>query len=168
MYFKGDEKTARLIWNLIFESGKEFEIQPIGLGARDTLRLEMGYCLYGNDIDQTTNPLEAGLDWITKFDKPNFIARDVLLKVKANGLKRKLIPMISEEKAFPRHGYDINVDGKKVGTITSGTVSPILDKAIALGYVDAEFQNEGTVVNWIIRDKEISATVVKLPFIVKD
>lgn len=167
LYFKGDETVAEKIWNSVFEAGEEFGIKPTGLGARDSLRLEMGYCLYGNDIDQTTNPLEAGLGWITKLKKENFIAKDVLVKVKEEGLKRKLVPMQTDEKAFPRHGYDIVADGKKIGYITSGTVSPILNKAIALGYVDSEYASEGKVVSFLIREKEIPATVVKLPFVVK-
>lgn len=165
LYFKGDETTAEKVWNALFESGKEFNIQPVGLGARDSLRLEMGFCLYGNDIDQTTNPLEAGLGWITKLKKPSFIAKDVLLKVKEVGLKRKLVPIISDEKSFPRHGYDLSVNGKKVGYITSGTVSPVLDKAIAMGYVDSEFAKEGNQINFLIRGKEIPAVITKLPFI---
>jgi aminomethyltransferase len=167
LYFKGDEKAAEEIWSSIFEAGKEFDIQPIGLGARDTLRLEMGFCLYGNDIDQTTNPLEAGLGWITKLNKTDFIGKEALLKVKADGIKRKLIPLISDEKAFPRHGYDLTADGKKIGTITSGTVSPVLDKAIALGYVDSEYANLDTKINFLIREKEIPARIVKLPFVIK-
>ncbi len=165
IYFKGDDKIAEEVWNQIFAAGKEFNIQPVGLGARDSLRLEMGFCLYGNDIDQTTNPLEAGLGWITKLSKENFIGKDVLLNVKADGLKRKLTPLTSDEKAFPRHGYDLTVDGKKVGTITSGTVSPILDKAIALGYVDSEYVSENSKINFLIRGKEIPANIVKLPFV---
>lgn len=165
LYFKGDENTAEKVWNALFESGKEFNIQPIGLGARDSLRLEMGFCLYGNDIDQTTNPLEAGLGWITKLKKPSFIAKDVLLKIKEEGLKRKLVPIVSDEKSFPRHGYDLSVNGKKVGYITSGTVSPVLDKAIAMGYVDSEFAKEGNQINFLIRGKEIPAVITKLPFI---
>lgn len=165
LYFKGDETVAESVWNAIFESGKDLNIQPVGLGARDSLRLEMGFCLYGNDIDKTTNPLEAGLGWITKLKKPSFIAKDVLLKVKADGLKRKLVPLISQEKSFPRHGYDLSVNGKKIGHITSGTVSPILDKAIALGYVDAEFATEGNQINFLIRGKEIPAVITKLPFV---
>ncbi len=168
IYFVADEKSAEEIWNKIFEAGKEFNIQPVGLAARDSLRLEMGYCLYGNDIDQTTNPLEAGLSWITKLKKGDFVGSDAIKKAKENGLKRKLVAMIADQKSFPRHGYDISVNKNKIGHITSGTVSPILDKPIALGYVDSEFQNEGTVVNWMIRDKEIPAKVVKLPFIVKE
>ncbi len=167
IYFKGDEKLAEEVWNEIFEAGKDFDIQPVGLGARDSLRLEMGFCLYGNDIDQTTNPLEAGLGWITKLSKENFIAKDVLMKVKAEGLKRKLTPLVSDEKAFPRHGYDLTVEGKKVGTITSGTVSPVLEKPIALGYVDSDYTNENSKINFLIRGKEIPAKIVKLPFIKK-
>ncbi len=167
IYFKGDENVAEEIWNKIFEAGKEFDIQPVGLGARDSLRLEMGFCLYGNDIDQTTNPLEAGLGWITKLSKENFIAKDVLLKVKAEGLKRKLTPLASDEKAFPRHGYDLTVEGKKVGTITSGTVSPVLEKPIALGYIDSEYTDENSKINFFIRGKEIPAKIVKLPFVKK-
>ena len=165
LYFKGDETIAEKVWNQLFEAGKEFGIQPVGLGARDSLRLEMGFCLYGNDIDQTTNPLEAGLGWITKLKKNEFIAKNVLLKVKDEGSKRKLVPMVSEEKAFPRHGYDLSVNGKTIGHITSGTVSPILEKAIALGYVDTQFAKEGTTVNFLIRGKEVPATITKLPFV---
>ncbi|MFZ5948817.1 MAG: glycine cleavage system aminomethyltransferase GcvT [Stygiobacter sp.] len=167
LYFKGDEITAENIWNELFNAGKEFNIQPVGLGARDSLRLEMGFCLYGNDIDQTTNPIEAGLGWITKLKKENFIGKDVLVKTKENGPKRKLVGLISSEKSFPRHGYDLSVNGNKVGVITSGTVSPVLEKAIALGYVESEFSKEGTQVNFLIRGKEIPAFVTKLPFIKK-
>jgi len=167
LYFKGNEADAQNVWNALFEAGKEFDIQPVGLGARDSLRLEMGYCLYGNDIDQTTNPLEAGLGWITKLKKENFIAKDVLVKVKEEGLKRKLVPIITDEKAFPRHGYDLTVNGEVVGHITSGTVSPILDKPIAMGYVKTEFANENGKVNFLIRNKEIPAVITKLPFVNK-
>lgn len=168
VYFKGDEACAIKIWNAIFEAGKEFGIEPVGLGARDSLRLEMGMCLYGNDIDQTTNPLEAGLGWITKLKKEEFIAKDVLVKVKADGLKRKLVGMISDEKTFPRHGYDLSLNGKVIGHVTSGTVSPILEKPIAMGYVPAELSALGSKVNFLIRGKEFPATVVKFPFISKD
>ncbi|MEP0859996.1 MAG: glycine cleavage system aminomethyltransferase GcvT [Ignavibacterium sp.] len=166
LYFEGNEATAEKVWNAVFEAGKEFNIQPVGLGARDTLRLEMGYCLYGNDIDQTTNPLEAGLSWITKLNKSDFVGKDALLKAKEN-IKRKLVAMISEEKTFPRHGYDISANGKKIGYITSGTVSPILDKPIALGYVEKDFSAVDTEVNFVVRGKEFPAKVVKLPFIKK-
>jgi len=158
LYFKGDEAAAEKVWNAVFEAGKDLGIQPVGLGARDSLRLEMGFCLYGNDIDQTTNPIEAGL---------GFIGKDVLVKTKEEGQKRKLVALISEERTFPRHGYDLTVDGKKVGHITSGTVSPTLDKAIALGYVDAEFAKEGNKINFFIRGKEVAAQITKLPFVKK-
>ena len=167
LYFTGDEKTAENIWNKLFEAGKEFEIQPVGLAARDSLRLEMGFCLYGNDIDQTTNPLEAGLGWITKLKKQNFIGKDVLVKVKSEGVVRKLVALSTGEKAFPRKGYDITLSGKKVGKLTSGTVSPVLDKAIALGYVEKQFAEENTLLNLLIRGKEIPAKVTKLPFVKK-
>jgi len=168
LYFKGDEKIAEKVWNAVFDAGKEFNIRPAGLGARDSLRLEMGYCLYGNDIDKTTNPLEAGLSWITKFKKGDFIGREALLKIKEEGLKRRLVPMISDERAFPRHGYEISKNGKVVGRITSGTVSPVLHKPIALGYVDVEFANEGESLNLVIRGKEIPAKIVSLPFVKKE
>jgi len=167
LYFKGNEKTAELIWNKIFEAGKEFNIQPVGLAARDSLRLEMGFMLYGNDIDKTTNPLEAGLGWITKINKGDFIGKDVLLKVKADGLKRKLVGMVGNDKSFPRHGYDINANGKKIGEITSGTVSPILEKPIAMGYVDISESAEGNKINIVIRGKETPVEIVKPPFIKK-
>lgn len=167
LYFEGDESVAENLWNKLFEAGKEFDIQPVGLGARDSLRLEMGFCLYGNDIDQTTNPLEAGLGWITKLNKKCFVGKDEILKVKAEGLKRKLVALISDEKAFPRHGYEITSDGKVVGTITSGTVSPILEKAIAMGYVDANFAGGEAQLNFLIRNKEIPAKLTKLPFVKK-
>lgn len=167
LYFTGDEKVAKDLWDKIFEAGKEFNIQPVGLAARDSLRLEMGFCLYGNDIDQTTNPLEAGLGWITKLAKTEFIAKDVLVKAKAEGLKRKLVAITSDEKIFPRHGYDITVNNNKIGTVTSGTVSPMLDKPIAMGYVETKYAEIGTNVNFMIRGKEVPAKVVKLPFVTR-
>ena len=164
-YFKGDESIAEKVWNEIFKAGKEYDIQPVGLAARDSLRLEMGYCLYGNDIDKTTNPIEAGLGWITKIDKPEFIGKSVILKARQDGTNRKLVAMISDEKSFPRHGYEIVADGKKVGVITSGTVSPVLEKPIALGYVDKPFNSQGSEVFFKIRDKEFPALITKLPFV---
>ncbi|MCU0342438.1 MAG: glycine cleavage system aminomethyltransferase GcvT [Ignavibacterium sp.] len=165
LYFVGDEKTAKNVWDKIFKAGKEFDIQPVGLAARDSLRLEMGFCLYGNDIDQTTNPLEAGLGWITKLTKSEFIGKDALLKVKEKGLNRKLVAITSDEKTFPRHGYDISVNNNKVGFITSGTVSPMLEKPIAMGYVETKYAEIGSDVNMLIRGKEVPAKVVKLPFV---
>ncbi len=167
LYFKGDEAVATKVWTELFEAGKEFNIQPVGLGARDSLRLEMGFCLYGNDIDQTTNPLEAGLGWITKLQKKSFIGKEAILKVKEDGLKRKLIPLLIDEKAFPRHGYEVVANGKKIGNVTSGTVSPILEKGIALAYVETEYAVEKSVINLLIRGKEVPSTVVRLPFLTK-
>jgi glycine cleavage system T protein (aminomethyltransferase) len=165
LYFKGDEKQAEELWAKILDAGKEFNILPIGLAARDSLRLEKGYCLYGNDIDQTTNPLEAGLGWITKLDKENFIGKEALLEIKSKGLKRKLSGIVSAEKVFPRHGYEINSKGKKIGNVTSGTVSPVLEKPIALGYLETSYSSPGTAVEISIREKKIPCEVVKLPFV---
>jgi aminomethyltransferase len=167
LYFKGDEETAEHIWNKIFEAGKEFNIQPVGLAARDSLRLEMGFMLYGNDIDKTTNPLEAGLGWITKLNKGNFIGRDVLLKVKSVGLNRKFVAMLGDDKSFPRHGYEIKANNKRIGEVTSGTVSPVLEKPIAMGYIDVSQAAEGNEVNIVIRARETPVKIVKLPFIKK-
>ena len=167
LYFTGGKKTAEKVWNEIFRAGKEFNIQPVGLAARDSLRLEMGFCLYGNDIDKTTNPIEAGLGWITKLDKEKFIGKTALSSIKEEGIKRRLVGMTSDERTFPRHGYDISVNGNKIGMITSGTVSPVLDKPIALGYVGVDFKSDGTKLNFLVRGKEVPAEVVKLPFIKK-
>lgn len=164
LYFQGDENLAEKVWNEIFDAGKEFNVQPVGLGARDTLRLEMGYCLYGNDIDQKTNPLEAGLGWITKLSKENFIGKEALINAKQN-ISKKLVAMQTEEKTFPRHGYEVAVNGNNIGYITSGTVSPILDKPIALGYVNKDYSAVDTQVNFIVRGKSFPARVVKLPFV---
>ena len=168
LYFDSDVPASETIWNAVMEAGKEFGIKPVGLGARDSLRLEMGYCLYGNDIDKTTNPLEAGLGWITKLDKGEFIGRDVLLGVKAKGLGRKLVGFtISGERAFPRHGYPIQSESKVVGNVTSGTLSPILEKGIGLGYVPARSSRPGSFIDVLIRNKSIKAEITKLPFIKK-
>lgn len=167
LYFQSDVATGRKIWDAIMDAGKTFNIGPVGLGARDTLRLEMGFCLYGNDIDQTTHPLEAGLGWITKFDKSTFNGRSALVKAKAAGLKRKLVGFTLGEKAFPRHGYEINAIGEPIGAVTSGTFSPILDKGIGMGYVQVSHSKPGTNFDVSIRNKEIAATVTPLPFIKK-
>lgn len=154
-------------WNAILEAGKEFGIQPIGLGARDTLRLEMGYMLYGNDIDDTTSPLEAGLGWITKLDKGEFIDSNYLKNQKAEGLKRRLVGFEMVERGIPRHDYVLSAGGKVIGKVTSGTQSPCLKKGIGMGYVDAEFAKEGTEIEVMIRDKGVKAKVVKAPFLKK-
>lgn len=165
LYFTGDEETTAHVWNELFKAGKKYDIQPAGLAARDSLRLEMGFCLYGNDIDETTNTIEAGLGWITKLNKEDFIGCESLKKVKENGITRKLVAMISDAKFFPRKGYNIVDGGKKIGTITSGTVSPVLEKPIALGYIESGYKKIGTEIDFSIRGKEFAAKVVKLPFV---
>lgn len=167
LYFAADKKFAEQFWDDIFEAGKEFTIMPCGLGCRDSLRLEMGYCLYGNDIDATTNPLDAGLAWITKLKKPSFIGKEAIMSVKANGSKRRLTPLLCEEKAFPRHGYEMVLNGSQIGYITSGTVSPILEKGIALAYIQSEYAKEGNELFFMVRGKEVPVTVVRLPFVKK-
>jgi aminomethyltransferase len=167
LYFAADDALGETMWNALFDAGREFDIEPIGLGARDTLRLEVGFCLYGNDIDQTTHPLEAGLGWITKLDKGDFTGRDAMMKAKEAGLKRKLVGMFVEGKSIPRHGYDIIVGGAVAGVVTSGTMSPILERPIAMGYVPVEYSKPDSVVHVRIRNQDVQATVTKLPFVVK-
>lgn len=163
IYCKNEQVEA--IWNKVFEAGAAFGIKPIGLAARDTLRLEMGFCLYGNDIDDTTSPLEAGLGWITKFSK-SFTNSTVLADQKAAGLQRKLVGFEMIDKGIPRHGYEIkNLDGQVIGVITSGTQSPSLGKAIGLGYINTAFTSLDTLVHIQVRDKQLKAKVVKVPFI---
>jgi len=164
-YFKSSDEDAEIIWEEIFEAGKEFDITPCGLASRDSLRLEKGFCLYGNDIDQTTTTLEANLSWITKLKKGDFIGREVLVEQKENGVSRKLVPLIFDTKVFPRKDYEVKVEDKIVGKITSGTVSPILEKPIALAYIETEFTKVDTIINVIIRNKEVEAKVTKLPFV---
>jgi glycine cleavage system T protein len=164
LYF--DIEVAENIWNAIFGAGEKYGIKPIGLGARDTLRLEMGYCLYGNDLDDTTSPIEAGLGWITKFvDNKPFINRAALEAQKQNGVERKLVAFQLNEKGIPRHGYTI-VDGENnpIGVVTSGSISPVLKVGIGMGYVATEFSKVGTVIYISVRNKAIPATVVKAPF----
>lgn len=163
LYFANE--YAEPVWNKVFEAGAEFDIEPVGLGARDSLRLEKKMCLYGNDIDQTTNPLEAGLGWITKLDKGDFIGRDVLLKVKEEGVQRRLVAFVLEGPGFPRHGYKIFKDGEALGEVTSGTVSPMLEKGIGLGYVKKGFTKIGTSIEIEIRKKMVPAVIVKPPFV---
>ncbi|MBI5645501.1 MAG: glycine cleavage system aminomethyltransferase GcvT [Ignavibacteriae bacterium] len=168
VYFKNDPVLASKMWDAIFEAGKPYDIAAIGLGARDTLRLEVGFCLYGNDIDQTTHPLEAGLGWITKLAKGDFIGRDVLLKAKEAGMPRKLVGLLVEGRSVPRHGYDVIVDGTPAGVITSGTMSPMLEKGIAMGYVPSTCAEPGSTVHVRIRNQDVPAKVVKIPFIQKN
>ncbi|MDE7134094.1 MAG: glycine cleavage system aminomethyltransferase GcvT [Rikenellaceae bacterium] len=159
-------EDADKLWNAVFEAGKEFGIQPIGLGARDTLRLEMGFCLYGNDIDDTTSPIEAGLGWITKFvDGKDFIDRAKMESLKAEGVKRKLIGFEMIDKGVPRHDYPIvDAEGKNIGRVTSGTMSPSLKKGIGMGYVETAFSKAGTEIFIEIRGRKLKAEVVKTPF----
>ncbi|MGB5363175.1 MAG: glycine cleavage system aminomethyltransferase GcvT [Aureibaculum sp.] len=162
IYCKNTE--VEQVWNKVMEAGESFGIKPIGLAARDTLRLEMGFCLYGNDIDDTTSPIEAGLGWITKFTK-EFTNSENLKKQKEHGTERKLVGFELDEKGVPRHGYDIvDGNGKKMGIVTSGTMSPSLKKGIGLGYVPAIFADPGSKIHIQIRKNAIPATVVKLPF----
>jgi aminomethyltransferase len=165
IYF--DNQHAEKIWNDIFVAGKEFDIRPIGLGARDTLRLEMGFCLYGNDIDDTTSPIEAGLGWITKYTK-EFTNKAMIEGQKANGVSKKLVGFEMIDRGIPRHDYQI-VDsaGKIIGKVTSGTQSPSLNKAIGMGYVNTEFSKADSEIFILIRDKAIQAKVCKLPFLNK-
>lgn len=159
-------ESAVKIWNAIFEAGKEAGIKPIGLGARDTLRLEMGFCLYGNDLDDTTSPIEAGLGWITKFvDGKNFINRPMLEKQKAEGTTRKLVGFEVIDRGIPRHGYELmNEAGEKIGVVTSGTMSPTRKIGIGMGYVKPEYTKLGTEIFISVRGKGIKAVVVKPPF----
>ncbi len=162
IYFRNED--AETIWNAVMEAGKDYGIKPIGLAARDTLRLEMGYCLYGNDIDETTSPIEAGLGWITKFTK-DFVNSEALKKEKEEGPVKKLVAFELDERGIPRQGYDIvDENGKKIGVVTSGTMSPSLEKGIGLGYVPADVVGVGNKIFIQIRKKAIPATQVKLPF----
>jgi len=152
------------LWDKVMEAGADFGIKPIGLAARDTLRLEMGYCLYGNDIDETTSPIEANLGWITKFSK-DFINSDQLKQQKETGTTRKLVGFELDERGIPRHGYDIvDINGKVIGIVTSGTQAPSVGKGIGLGYVPAELATPGSQIFIQVRKKALPATVVKLPF----
>lgn len=164
LYFP--KEKAATVWARIFEAGEPYGIKPVGLAARDTLRLEMGYCLYGNDIDDTTSPLEAGLGWITKFVEGNsFVNREALEQQKANGITKKLVGFEMEERGIPRHDYSIVDDaGNEIGRVTSGTQSPSLKKAIGMGYVPKAFSQPDTQIYVRIRGKNIPARVVKVPF----
>ncbi len=164
IYFENKGDDAYKIWDAIFEAGKTAGIKPIGLGARDTLRLEMGFCLYGNDIDDTTSPLEAGLGWITKFTK-DFTNKAFFEKQKAEGITKKLVGFEMIEKGIARHDYEIkDIDGNIIGKVTSGTQSPTLGKAVGLGYVDVKHAAIDSEIYISIRNTLIKAKVVKMPF----
>ena len=162
VYCKNSE--VEQVWNKVIEAGSDYGIKPIGLAARDTLRLEMGFCLYGNDINDSTSPIEAGLGWITKFSK-EFTNSENIKKQKEHGTERKLVAFELDERGIPRHDYDIvDSNGKKIGIVTSGTMSPTLKKGIGLGYVPSVFTDVGSKIFIQVRKKAIPATVVKLPF----
>lgn len=162
IYFKNED--AETIWNKVFEAGAPFGIKPIGLAARDTLRLEMGFCLYGNDINDTTSPLEAGLGWITKFTK-DFINAENLQKQKEAGVSRKLVGFEMIERGIPRHDYEIvDANGNNIGIVTSGTMAPSLGKGIGLGYVTTAYSQPESEIFIKIRNNQVKAQVVKLPF----
>jgi len=163
LYFPADESAATVVWEALMHSGKPFGIEPVGLGARDTLRLEMGYCLYGNDIDASTNPLEAGLGWITNLDKGEFIGRQALLDLRASGLKRQLVGLSVAGTAVPRSGHTLAADGHRCGTVTSGSFSPVLRQGIGLGYVDLSHVQPGSTLQVQMRGREVPATVAQPP-----
>ncbi len=164
LYFRPED--AMTIWNAIFEAGMEFGIKPVGLGARDTLRIEMGFCLYGNDIDDTTSPIEAGLGWITKFvEGKNFTARDILERQKAESTKRRLVGLEMIDRGIPRQGYKLtDASGSEIGHVTSGTMSPIRKIGIGLGYVSTEYAKPGTEIYLDCRGRKLKMKVVKPPF----
>jgi aminomethyltransferase len=164
LYFPNEH--AQQIWDAILLAGEQYAIKPIGLGARDTLRLEKAFCLYGNDIDDTTSPLEAGLGWITKLDKGTFTDSDKMAKMKTEGVSRKLVGFEMVDRGIPRHDYEIaDKDGNTIGKVTSGTQSPTLQRPIGLGYVKTAFAPVGSEIYIKIRDKSLKAVVVKTPFL---
>ncbi|MBT8316215.1 MAG: glycine cleavage system aminomethyltransferase GcvT [Lutibacter sp.] len=162
LYIKN--KDAEQVWNAVFKAGEEFNIKPIGLAARDTLRLEMGFCLYGNDINDMTSPIEAGLGWITKFTK-DFVNAEEIKKQKEEGVTKKLVAFELTDKGIPRHGYEIvNENGEIIGEVTSGTMSPSLKKGIGLGYVKTSYAKRRTEIFIQVRKKALAAVIVRLPF----
>ncbi len=170
LYYDAAGRDNNAIWNAVLEAGRSEQIGPAGLGARDTLRLEMGMLLYGNDMNEETNPYEAGLGWITKPDKGDFIGRTALLAVKEKGTTHtlagfKIVDETMARRAIPRHGFQIVRDGKEIGKVTSGTLSPTLQTSIALGYLEREYAKEGNEVHIVVRGKEVAFAVTKPPFI---
>ena len=157
-------REAERVWEALLDAGKEDDIAPIGLGARDTLRLEMKYVLYGNDIDRTTNPIEAGLGWVVKPGKGDFIGRDAILKVSTEGPRRKLVGFEMVDRAVPRHGYRVLRDGREIGVVTSGSYSPSVDRFIGVGYVTADLSTIGTEIQVEVRGAPYAARVVRTPF----
>ncbi len=165
IYFEDVDNAATIIWDAIFQAGEAQGIKPIGLGARDTLRLEKGFCLYGNDIDDNTSPIEAGLGWITKFTK-DFVSRDTFEKQKEKGVSQKLVGFEMIEKGIARHDYEIkDFEGNTIGRVTSGTQSPTLGKAIGMGYVDVKYAPVDSEIYIKVRTTLLKARVVKIPFV---
>jgi aminomethyltransferase len=159
-----DAADAPALWRRILEAGAEEGIVPAGLGCRDSLRLEMGYALYGNDLDEDTTPLEAGLGWVVKLDKGPFVGRDALLRQKEEGVRRRLVGFVLKERGFPRHGYGVSVSGEPAGEVTSGVLSPTLGQGIGMAYVPVEAAKPGTEIGIVIRDRAVPAEVVRPPF----
>jgi aminomethyltransferase len=160
-----EENNALALWDIIVEKGQKYNLQLAGLGCRDTLRLEMGYCLYGNDIDDTTSPLEAGLGWITKLNKEYFIQKNYLLQQKEEGVSRKLVGFVLEDRRVPRHDYPIqNLNGESIGKVTSGTMSPSLNYPIGMGYINSSEAKAGNIIQIRMGNKWLPAKIVKLPF----
>lgn len=168
IYISSDKDTSEKLWNAVFEAGNEFNIKPVGLGARDTLRLEAGYCLYGNDIDNTTNTIEAGLGWITKPDKGDFNGKPKIMEQLTGGISRKLVGFVVDGRLVARHGHEIYSNGNHIGHVTSGSMSPVLGKNIGLGYVSKEHASPGERIQVKIRNEYVNSEVVKIPFISKD
>jgi len=163
LYFPAEK--AEEIWQILIKAGEEFKLMPAGLGARNTLRLEKGYALYGNDIDESTNPIEAGLGWTVDFDGDDFIGRESLIKIKENCCSRRLKGLIITGRGMARHGYEIYADSKKIGRVTSGSYSPSLKKSIAMGYLAEEYTEPGSKIQIKIRERFVEAEVVELPFL---
>ncbi|HRP90574.1 MAG TPA: glycine cleavage system aminomethyltransferase GcvT [Edaphocola sp.] len=166
IYIKNEGDNAEKIWNALFETGSNQGLKPIGLGARDTLRLEKGFCLYGHELNDQTNPIEAGLGWITKLNKEDFIAKDIISKAKEEGIQRKLVGFEMIDRGIPRQDYKIvDAGNNEIGVVTSGTQSPTLGKAIGIAYINKENSAEGNEIFISIRDKAIKAQIVKMPFV---
>ncbi len=162
LYLPADQ-TAK-VWQRILEAGQEEAVLPVGLGARDSLRLEMGYVLYGNDLDERRTPLEAGLGWVTKLDKGEFIGREALQQQKSDGVRERLVAFVLKERGFPRHGYEIRIDGEPSGEVTSGAHAPSLEYGIGLAYVPVEAARAGTMIDVMVRGKPVPAEIVRPPF----
>lgn len=165
LYFSSSKETSEKVWNAIFEAGEEFNVKPVGLGARDTLRLEYAFRLYGNDMDENANPIESGLGWITKLAQGDFIGSEAIKRIKENGVSRKLVGFVMDDRVPARQGYEVYKNGEKIGFVTSGSPSPVLQKNIGLAYVNIGNETVGDQIEIDIRGRKVSATIVKTPFI---